>query len=166
VAHNGLDFGIKSVNDIDLILSVPSSRLANDKILEILHSTIPNAAAFRHAFAKGLTENVKVDHDRILSESSKKTPAYVENEVRCMKEKHKGQRFEVKFLEMSFRRYVYNFMTVILENAANLIRGKNVLLVDDTIGEGITLKETSRLVNQFQPKSIIGFAITRDMYRT
>ncbi len=40
------------------------------------------------------------------------------------------------------------------------INGKKILLVDDIVGSGVTLKHTLELLNKYQPQSITSFALT------
>lgn len=66
---------------------------------------------------------------------------------------HPDDTFEIKSVERGLRRYFGNFYT---DTRTNL-RGKTILVIDDTMEEGATFQDVIRVLEKYNPKEIIGY---------
>ncbi len=160
----GWPYGVSCIQDFDVVMKLPSSYPANDASLQFLkeflrHDTI----VIEDGFNKLNSECVNFDKDRMLSEpSGLKNLEWAEKHMDDFYNAHFGEPFEIKKIKTKLRRYVYGFMELNHTNLGSIIRNKRVLLIDDTVAEGITFREAQNLIDRFRPRSIIGFAHMRD----
>ena len=67
--------------------------------------------------------------------------------------------FQIKQVPRGLRRYFGGFYHAdpSKQNLESAIRGKRLLVIDDTLEEGSTFKEALRVLEQYQPAEIMGY---------
>ncbi len=162
IANKGHKYGIGGLNHFSAVIPLPSKASTTARICDILKVHCSSLTAYHNVFYKKLTQDVLLYEDEILAEErGENSLAWALWRLECMKKSHFGKPFEAKFSAMSLRRSIYNFMGLNVESLP-AIQGKNILLVDDTIGEGISLREALRLLLPFSPKSVTSFTVVKD----
>lgn len=157
--------GPHSLNDFGCIIKIPSQFLANDRICDILDKMINHKIPIhRNLYEKRMSQEVKLNH-RVFEENSSKTLGHILKIFSEFKTSYFNQPFEIKHFGASKRRYFYNFLKLNY-NISLFVRNKHILLLDDTIGEGVTIREASRLINVYNPKTITAFTVLRDYHRS
>lgn len=114
---------------------------------------------------KRLCQDTQIDVNWALSENCDLGPEYVEMRHETFRNHYYNQPFEIKHLTTNLRRYVYDFMRIKeseRQYAHLWLKGKNILLIDDTIGEGVSIREASNKLAEFGPSSITSFCVIRD----
>lgn len=170
VDYNGSRHRIYNASDFDTVINLPSQFSANTRICEYFNDFWPyKFPILDNVLSKKLSQEVQFDIKKILREDCTKTFSLVDDYINGFKNTYWNKPFEIKHIKPTLRRYVHNFLQ--LEPWCNkylsqFIKGKNILLVDDTIGEGITLKEASDVLNQFSPRTITSFTVMRDYRRS
>ncbi len=144
----------------DIIIGLPSSSGVVKRIVSrLLESNISNKA-FLRGFDKTRMRNVKLKQWMIDRESSEKTKEKVPESFEQSKRLHYDKVSKSSLFPTRFRRYIENIIK--LNIPIPLLYNKNVLLVDDTFGEGLTLCEASGIL-QPHCKSVIGFTVMKDI---
>ena len=132
---------------IDMIVSIKSSSsLANDFASEFF-SRIPNVYFLPDSAFKGGKENIKIDDK--ASEGQKKSITRAIN---------KEGEFQIKKIDAKMRNLVHGYMSI-SDELQSKIEGKNILIVDDFLTSGATLKDIFDTVSKYNPKSIYGVTI-------
>lgn len=169
IEHNGYrKYGIGNFGYFDIRFSLPSKSNTTRRITDVMNKKLVRPT-YHNVFYKKNGSEVFLDEQAILSEpSGEKNLAKIKARFEYVKRLYWDTPFEVKMVDVKWRRFVRNFIGIIPDwlPALESIRGKNILLCDDTLGEGITMMETTRLLLPFGPKSITAFAVVRDFWRT
>jgi len=165
IKFNGHEHGIDSIKSFNIICALPSQYPANQMILNLYKQVNPQAIFLDAPFYKKMSEDLEFDEDKVLSEPSDLSLDYVEEYFEKFRKNHFGKPFEIKNVNAKLRRYIYNFMGIqewCKYYLSLLVKGQNILLLDDTIGGGITFREASNLILPFKPRSITSFTVLRD----
>jgi len=151
---------VAKLSSFDTIIPLKSSSVLNDVIAEKI-SKKTNAKVLSDIIVKNTLKNVKLSIPS--SETSDKTKEYLAT-IDKRFAKMSDEEFKSKMIKASFRRYVSNFLKY--KNDPNLVKeyiaGKNILIIDDTLGEGATLAELRRLIMEYNPKSITFYVFLKD----
>ena len=165
IDYNGFKFGIDSITAFDIVLPLPSQFSANRLISKIYKEINPNAKFLDEPFIKKMSQDIRYNSSQVLREGSSLSLPLVDAYFKSFKETYFDRPFEIKNVRATLRRYIYNFMAIqgwCKHYLPYLVNGKRILLIDDTIGEGVTLREAANLIRPFNPKSITSFAVLRD----
>lgn len=151
---------LEKLSNYDVLVPLKSSSTLNDVIADKIKDRT-GAKVLSDTIVKNTIGNVNINLPD--TETSDKTRQYLDT----IKKKFAGipdQEFRSKMIKASFRRYVTNFLKYKgdEESIRKNIEGKNVLLIDDTLGEGATLKEMNRLIVKLNPKSVASFIFLKD----
>lgn len=162
---NGNKFEIESIEQIDSIIILPSQFSANNRIAEYFKQNFTNKV-YENVFEKRLCNDI-LYYKWWIKMEEQKNMAFVMEQIENSKKAHLNELFEVKKFGANIRRYLYNLLkfSIDLHSVIDMIENKNVLLVDDTIGEGTTLRDAMRLLEKFNPKNIMSFTVMRDFCR-
>lgn len=151
----------------NLIVALPSHSKLNELIVKRFQLKHKNLMSYG-TFEKLMSDELVLDMEKVEREpSARKNKERIVKYYNNLKATHGGQPFEVKFITANFRRYFYNFLTFKHDpthQAFNTLVNGNIMLVDDTIGEGNTLKEAIRILKSGQvvPNRVLCYAFLRD----
>ena len=149
------------------IVALPSSSPLNTLLVSRMKLKYPHIMDFG-TFEKLMTDELVLNMEKVDSEqSSRDNRERIIKYYNNVKSAHGGKPFEVKFISASFRRYFYNFLTFkhdVTKKVFNSLTKESIMFVDDTIGEGNTLKEAIRVlkIGQYVPSRIFCYAFLRD----
>lgn len=147
------------LDKIDALVPLGSTSKLNLLIAEEIKKMIPSAIVYDNVITKVKWKNVKVVDK---GEASKKGYDYAKKVLERMQLTHPEDYFEIKKTgaSQSVRRYFSMFYEIKPGYDVNLIEQlhkSNVLLIDDTMEEGVTIQEAYRVINTFDPISIKAF---------
>jgi hypothetical protein len=165
INYNGSKFGLNSITTFDIVFPLPSQFSANKLILKIYREINPNATFLDEPFIKKISQEIRYDPSEVSREGSSLSLPLVDAYFKSFRETYFDRLFEIKNVRATLRRYIYNFMAIqewCKYYLPYLVNGKRILLIDDTIGEGVTLREAANLILPFNPKSITSFTVLRD----
>lgn len=118
-----------------------------------------------HMMAKELCKNIQLDKDILMREKSPKTAPYVHRLYNQLLAKA-DQPYAVKMVSARTRRYFKNFIKMSMDSKwgpiLSLIPQSKILMLDDTLGEGVTIKEMARILSEAGAKDVMAFALFRD----
>lgn len=147
------------IGEYSIIVS-PSTQtpLLND-VVRMLKSKAVNTLLASDVIIKNTIDNIKIDYEKYNSKAPTKWDVRTELDKQFHRATQEGT-FKIKKILPMFRKFFSNFL--IFKNDThrqifNSIRGGNVLIVEDYITSGNTLKEILRLVNELAPKQITIF---------
>jgi len=149
------------------IVPMPSKSQLNNLIIQRIQRKFKNILSY-DLFKKAITDDVVLNMDKINNEMWARTnKEKIVRYFNSMKKANQGNPYEVKFVNTGFRRYITNFLIFKDDPSKkifkDLING-NILFVDDTIGNGNTLKDMIRLIRscEFYPELILCYAFLND----
>jgi phosphoribosylpyrophosphate synthetase len=120
----------------------------------------PNAVVEKDLFKKKKWKDINIASDIIDKEDSKKGGDLAQNKLNKMKASRGEEDFEMKKVStMSLRRYFKDFMdlkhpTIPVEQ---LVANRTVLIIDDTLEEGVTLKDSISQLLRHNPKEVYAY---------
>ena len=158
----------KELNEnFDVIITTPSNNQLNNRIFDIVERIIPHRAAIKDFFKK-YNANFVLDYmidDDLIAQMSNTQEQYIdckkeiERSIMRMNQKNNGI-FSYKYIEEGYRKYVIQSMYIsdnVKSNLelANVINGKRVLVLDDTVTSGKTISDSAEaLMDTFDPFDI------------
>lgn len=150
------------INEFDVILGVPSSSSIVKKIIDtfILVAGFKGKVSYK-GFTKTRIRNVKLKQSVIDGENSLKTKVCVPRAYQDTRKLHYDKVSKASLFPTRFRRYFENFLQLNVSNP-NCLQGKNILVVDDTFGEGLTMCEVVRILKPYTDR-VLGFSVMKDM---
>lgn len=152
---------LKPLSSFDTIIPLKSSSPLNDVIAsKVKHKN--GADIMSELIVKDVIKNISIDLPD--SETNPKTLAFVDD-IRDKFSKVPNDEFRSKMVPASFRRYISKFLKFnnrYDKTEFEKLNGKNILVIDDTLGEGSTLKEIQRLLYQYSPSSVCYFVFIKD----
>jgi hypothetical protein len=150
------------INEFDIIIGTPSSSDVVKRIIDkILMDCEFQGIAVYKGFKKTRVRNVKIKQEVINRESSVKTKVLVPPAIQHSRRLHYDKVSKVSYFPTRFRRYIENFLELNISNV-NLLKNKNILVVDDTFGEGLTMCEISRILEPYT-KRVVGLTVMKDI---
>lgn len=154
----------KPLNSFDMLVSVESTAPFNKFLIQQIKPYLrSDVLIVDNMFMKNNIQNIDLDWDLLDKEKSEKTKEMVLNMYeKILKSK---SLFFIKDLKASVRRYFIKFLKFsdnIQANTFEHIFGKNILLVDDTVGEVSTFKDMVRLLSMYKPKEYLCYAFLKD----
>lgn len=151
---------VHDINEFDIIAGIPSSSGVVRKIINKLNNLYPNKLIIPKLFIKTRMRNVSINERMIYEESSLKTHEKALPSLRTSKYKHYDKVAKVSLFPTRFRRYVDGFLK--LDDAYKaIITNKKILLIDDTIGEGLTLCESGSILKPYV-NDVVAFTVVKD----
>jgi hypothetical protein len=152
------------LNLFDTVVSVESTAPLNKYLISQIKPRLKSdAIVVSDLFVKNNIEELDLDWNMLDREKSEET----KKQVLDMYEKFLKNKsmFFIKNIRTGFRRYFINFLKFKDNNQKILfdhLFGKNVLLVDDTVGEVATFRDMIRLLSTYKPKEYSCFAFLKD----
>lgn len=179
--NNGIrDFNerVAKIQNYDVIITVPSQSPLNQMINEEFKSYInpEKTLVINDILLKNRVRDIKWDNEEYMEveEREGKNPEQIAK-VRKMRDitlkslYSKGnlnKEFQVKMVtKSSLRRYFYKFMHIndkLDEQLFLKINNGRVLIIDDSFGSGVTIKESSRVIKHLNPKRVDAFILLHD----
>lgn len=149
----------KMLDGIQIIIPLGSTSKLNTLLAERLKNFIPEALVLPNLLEKTKWKNVQVVDK---GERSKKGFDMAKKRLEQMKKSHPDEYFEIKKTgaSQSIRRYFSMFYQVSPGYNIDLLKkltGANILLVDDTLEEGVTINEANRVIDTFFPDKVKAF---------
>jgi len=150
------------VNEYDIIISPASkSRLLMD-IVKKLKSKDRNVLLSNDSIIKNTLDGIKIDYDKLKS-----TKWNISDELdKQFKRATENGYFKMQKVFPRFRKFFTNFLVFKNENQRriyNTIRNGRVLIVEDYITSGSTLRETLRLIEELCPREIEIFVFIKNI---
>lgn len=162
---------IYDINQFDIILGMPSSSGVVKKIIDKLKNKGFYGDVVYKGFVKNRMRNTYLREDLLNRESSLKTKEKVPKSFTISRTLHYDKVAKSSLFPTRFRRYVGGLLRINFNRGLNRNSGiqrlstlfnKKVLIVDDTFGEGLTLREAMDRLNPYT-KNVIGFTVMKDM---
>jgi hypothetical protein len=155
---------VKPLNEFDMVVSVESTAPLNKVLIQQFKPYLrQDAVIVDDLFVKNSIDQVDLNWEMLDREKSEKTKEQVLDLYnKIMKSK---QLFFIKDLRTGFRRYFINFLKFKdshQKQTFESIFNKNILLVDDTVGEVSTFRDMIRLLTEYKPKECFCYAFLKD----
>jgi hypothetical protein len=155
------------INEFDIII-IPesSSPLVYDLALRVKNKA-PNTVLAKDALVKNALDNIHIDYDKYLStakDEKDKEKRKKQLEVDFKRATESGT-FKIKKVFTQRRGLFSNYLVVNSEAHRaifNKIQGGKVLLIDDIITSGATIKEMLREIGSYAPEEIIIFSLIKN----
>jgi len=150
---------VPEIRDVEIILPLGSSSDLNLDISAAIKSIVPHAEILKNTTTKMTWSDVQLSpkwyHEKEMSDRDGKPRKWLDafaKQLEAKKRLYPNQKFEIKSLSPGTRRYVASFYKT---RDPHQLTGKNVLIIDDTLEQGATLKEALRSIAVAKPKSIL-----------
>jgi len=167
---------VYDASKISVIIPFGSKSKLNYVVANEVKRYVPNAVVLEGFLKKDKWKNVQLSpvfwHQYKRAKSLKKDLSYFEYVIRDLESKKKNhgeEEFEIKKVGATNRMYYSMFYTVAEGYSIDLIKkikGANVLLIDDTLEAGATLKDAYRAVSGFGPSDVLTYIFLFGRYAT
>lgn len=181
MVNNGIrDFNnrVAIISNYDLIITAPSQSPLNQIIIDAFKSYVNSEKTLiiDNFLLKNRVKDIKWDNEEYMKveEKESKNPEQIAK-VRRMRDimlkslYSKGnlnKEFQVKMVtKSSLRRYFHQFMHIndkLDEQLFLKVNNGNVLIIDDSFGSGVTMREATRSIKHLNPKKVDGFILLHD----
>ena len=153
--------------EYDVIVVVPSSHDINKRFMRVVASRV-NASEtvddmFRKCTKGEALESLDTEAiEKFCDENYPRTSDYmfdtITNEIKAAFHRMEGKYFEAKKMPKKYLQFIKEPITYrkgySMEKASELIFGKSVLVLDDTISSGASISACVRAINSFSPKKL------------
>jgi predicted nucleotidyltransferase len=153
--------------DVSVIVPLGSSSNLNVLIANKIKKKVPNAVILSGVIEKETWKNVQLSDVWKREMSYEKIDGKVRvgprraKEVLDMKKiNHADEEFQVSKVPRGLRRYYSYFYKTAGGNnmdVLKVLRDATVLVIDDTLEEGATMREALRIIRSFTPKEVLGY---------
>jgi hypoxanthine phosphoribosyltransferase len=150
---------IEPISNFDIIITPKSSSKILDELKNKLQAKAGNNVLLSSdIFVKNTIDNIKFDEDKIDKLSN-------ENKIKIKKILNKvfsKEDYKLRSLPPQYRKYVLNFMKFNSEadkRLINAIINGRVLIVDDIVTEGTTIRNMVALLNSIGVEDVVSFAL-------
>jgi phosphoribosylpyrophosphate synthetase len=150
-----------------VIVPLGSSSNLNVLIANKIKKKVPNAVILSGVIEKETWKNVQLSDVWKREMSYEKIDGKVRvgprraKEVLDMKKiNHADEEFQVSKVPRGLRRYYSYFYKTAGGNnmdVLKVLRDATVLVIDDTLEEGATMREALRIIRSFTPKEVLGY---------
>ena len=169
---------ISNIQNYDMIITVPSQAPLNQMIINEFKSYInPNKTLMIDDFLlKNRVKDIRWDNEEYkeVEEREGKNPEQIAK-VRKMRDItlrslyskiNMDKEFQIKMVtKSSLRRYFYKFMHIndkLDEEIFLKVNNGKILIIDDSFGSGVTMREAARSIKHLNPKRIDAFILLHD----
>ncbi len=147
------------LDGVNVIIPLGSTSKLNSIMTKELSKALPDALVLEDLLTKVRWKNVQVVDK---GEGSRKGYEMSAKRLEYMKKNHPDDFFEIKKTgaSQSIRRYFSMFYEVAPGYNVDLLKKlpkSNILLVDDTLEEGVTINEAYRVIDALMPNSVKAF---------
>ena len=181
MVNNGIrDFNdrVAIISNYDLIIIAPSQSLLNQIIINAFKSYVnpEKTLVIDNFLLKNRVKDIRWDNEEYMKveEKESKNPEQIAK-VRRMRDitlkslyskTNLNKEFQVKMVtKSSLRRYFHQFMHIndkLDEQLFLKVNNGNVLIIDDSFGSGVTMREATRSIKHLNPKKVDGFILLHD----
>jgi len=181
MVNNGIrDFNdrVAIISNYDLIITAPSQSLLNQIIINAFKSYVnpEKTLVIDNFLLKNRVKDIRWDNEEYMKveEKESKNPEQIAK-VRRMRDitlkslyskTNLNKEFQVKMVtKSSLRRYFHQFMHIndkLDEQLFLKVNNGNVLIIDDSFGSGVTMREATRSIKHLNPKKVDGFILLHD----
>jgi len=150
---------IEPLSNFDIIVTPKSTSGVLHKLKLKLHAKAgTNTLMSSDIFIKNAIDNIKYDEEKInkLSDDHKKLVLSVLNKIFNKKD------YKIKSIPSQYRKFVLNFLSFNSDTNRqffNKLLGGKILIVDDIVTEGTTLRNIVDLLSTVKPEKITAFAL-------
>jgi phosphoribosylpyrophosphate synthetase len=150
---------IEPLSSFDIIITPKSSSGVLHKLKLALHAKAgSNTYMSSDIFIKNTIDNIKYDEEKLnkLSDENKKLVLKVLSSV------FNKQDYKLKSIPPQYRKFILNFLSFNSEankQFFNKLMGGKILIVDDIVREGTTLRNMVDLLDTVKPEKITAFAL-------
>lgn len=169
VSESDVDLMIsKSVNSFNALVPISSFDVivtpkSTSKVLDLLKNFLQakagsNTLVSSDVFIKNTIDNVQFDEEK-LSKLKPEDRVKIEKILRTVFSK---EDYKIRSLSPRYRKFVLNFMkfnTDLEKRIMNRLVGGKVLVIDDILTEGTTIKNIVALLNSINSKEVISFVL-------
>lgn len=152
---------VPELSNVDVIVPLGSKSPLNVQIAEQIQKLTPRAQILDGMINKLTWNDVQLSdvwkHEKSMSAADGNPRPWLDavaQQLASKKHNHPDQPFEIKLVSPGHRRYFSNFYS---STDVNRLNGKTVLMIDDTLEQGSTLKDALRSVSQSHPKLILAY---------
>lgn len=150
---------LSPLSNYDLIITPKSTSNVLDLLKNFIHAKAgSNTLLSSDVFVKNTIDNIKFDEEKLnkLPQDNREKIVLILNKV------FSKQDYKIKSLPPRFRKYVINFLkfnTEVEKRLINRIIGGKILLVDDILTEGTTIKSMSSLLKSLNALDVTSFVL-------
>jgi len=142
-----------ALNDVDVIVTPQTSSFIINDILEQIHEIKPNIKIIKETFKKVDISKLKVDYDTMPPSMAKRMKAILETSK-------KVGYLEIKKVPKQFLSFIHNFLKLDSSNIKpKYVDGQNVVVFDDLLGSGFTMKEMVNSIKTLSPNRVVGMTM-------
>ena len=152
------------VKRVDILLPLGSNSGLNILVAEMIQDKVPNVQMLSDVVKKTRWRDVKLSAVwyREVERSGGKPMEGTRRAQQVLADNQRTRpddEFQIKQVPRGLRRYFGGFYHAdpSKQNIDSAIRGKRLLVIDDTLEEGSTFKEALRVLEQYQPAEIMGY---------
>lgn len=155
---------ISPIQNFDVIICPKSSSTGLTELLAKFHERNTHAIISNEVIVKNVKELIEVNYDLFKEKLKTEDDSLLRQRFESAFDKN--GIFSIKKVDVKFRNFISNFMKingkVDERNVFNALCGGRVLIVDDVVSGGSTLKDIVRQVQKFAPKEIKIFVLFRN----
>lgn len=153
---------IVPVNSFDLIVTPSSTSKVLDLMKNFMHAKAgPNTSLASDLFVKNSIENIQFDQDK-LNKLEDKNRAQV---MAILKKAFSKEDYKLRSIPPRYRKFILNFIKLNTEaekRIVNRVANGRVLIVDDILTEGTTVKNIHTILTDMGASEIISFVLLTD----
>jgi len=143
------------LKDTDVIISPQTSSFLLSDLLDKIHQIRPKIKMIQEAFIKSNVDKIIIDYSNF--DISDKVKASM---IQLLKNAKQNGFIELKKIPKQFLKYISNVLNVDrMKVLPKYIDNKNVVIIDDVLASGFTMKEMIFAMKIFSPKSIHGITM-------
>jgi phosphoribosylpyrophosphate synthetase len=153
---------IDDLSSYDLVVTPKST----SKVLDLMRNAIgakagPNTMVSSDLFVKNTIDNIKFDEEKLS-----KVPEKERNQiVKILNTVFSKEDYKLRSVSPRFRKFILNFVkfnTEVNKRVMNRIVNGKILVVDDILTEGTTVKNIVQLLNSAGASEVVSFVLLTD----
>ena len=152
---------LPELSEIDAIVPLGSKSNLNVKIANEIKKYAPNATIISGMINKLTWKDVQLsstwrrENDMIQKDGNPRPwLKAISMQLDSKKENYPNEPFEIKLVTPGARRYFSSFYSA---SSPERLNGKTVILIDDTLEQGVTLREAMRSIVAAKPSKILAY---------
>jgi hypothetical protein len=164
-----------SIYKVGVTILIPSSNPLNKHIADVVMSKSEDAKLLEGVVSKMTIEEIddivlepKSEFRKHYGSNFKQAYARFMRFINVMKEKHNGMFAKHFIKDAEMRRVINNTLKLsddAYANFANDINGHDLLIIDDTISQGASIRETINIINEtYSPNSVTILTMFSKLY--
>ena len=140
----------------DVIITPQSSSFILDDLVDNLKNRLPHIKFIKSGFTKNKVEDIKLNYDDY------DIPDAIKDRMTKILDRAKKKGFlEIKTVPKPYVKFITDFLKSDLKKS--YIEDKNIVILDDMMASGFTLKAAIQNILTYSPKSITGISIFKSV---